>query len=150
VTKEDLAKNYHPNDGDDQSEIFKQWGIDPYEMCAQVLSTFDYQIDETVVDGDNATVGVTVSFVDVAAAMQSAIAQGNDEATISSFGEQYRSDDGNGTVQLVYEQLLDAIANEKGRTSTQITVPAHKVDGTWFVDTSSLDAIVAAAFGTIA
>ncbi len=150
ITREDLSKGHRPIAGDDQTEVFSQWGIDPYEMCAIVLSTYDYQIDDVVIDGDAATVQVTVRFVDVAAAMQRVIANGNTEANVSAFGELYRSDDGSGTVQLVYKELLDAIANEKSRTSAEVKLMERKVDGTWFVDASSLDAIVSAAFGAIA
>ena len=51
--------------GRDTCQEMESMGIDPYEFYQALFSNFDYSIDDIRVDGDEATVELTVSNVDI-------------------------------------------------------------------------------------
>lgn len=51
--------------GRDTCQEMESMGIDPYEFYQALFSNFDYSIDDISVDGDEATVELTVSNVDI-------------------------------------------------------------------------------------
>ena len=103
-----------------------QYGIDAGELCRSMLDKFDYTIGEIKVSKENATVAVTITCKDLAAAFVSwteeisSILQ--DPATYSMTEEEF--------VLLMGESLVECIQRADIKTE-DLELPYEKENNTW-------------------
>ena len=129
---------------------FEALGLDFYEFCEHLFKNFDYTIDEISIDGDKATVDLTVQGVN----LEQAIEQVTDEVAtdIQSNPEAYQdmlsSEDSVKEVYgLVFDKLYDHLDTDAEQTEHSGAVYYNKVDNTWVIDEDSVTELAMGMFG---
>lgn len=130
----------------DDIATLAEHGIDPYEYLGHALARFDYTIDDVTVDGDTARADLTVTNVDLGAAMEAATAwlEDNPDEYEDTLGDDDALDQ---VIQLLLDRLYEEIDRSDDLVSSSVTITFTKVDDVWQVDEDSMDGIVSALYG---
>ena len=144
-TEENLAEYI----GDTDMSEFEQYGIDIYEFFRNMFKRLDYTIDDVQVEGDTATVTMTVTNADLAAAMEAA------SDTVGNNPEAYMEGVDTTDADAVMKALMSALFNEMytvldatdDLVTSEITINLTKTDGVWDIDESSVNDFVSAMYG---
>ena len=150
--KNPTEENLKPYMGDvDQSDLdeMERYGIDPYELMGHVFKHFDYEIKDVKVEGDKATVSLSVTNASVKDAADEAIKEIEAEAQQDPDSlSQYQSDQ-KAFMQYYINKVYDALDKATDTTTTDATLTFHKENNEWEVDEDSLDEFLSAALGGI-
>lgn len=122
------------------------WHIDPQELLSHLLKTYDYRVVQTSVNGDQATITAEVTVADISSAIDSA-ATVDDNDLLTTYGNAYRNNDASTIAKLAQDRMLAAIDDKDNRTTVDVEVYEHKVDGAWLVDDGCLDQITSVLCG---
>lgn len=147
-TNENLKKYLGDDiDSDANFQQLSDYGIDPYDFLGHLFKHFDYKIGEVKVDGNTATVQVTLTNVDVAKIVKGA----SDEYMSSKSQEElldlYAQGGENAIMQDVFKAVYEKLDSATDTKSTDVTLKLTKSDNEWSLDSQSEDDLVNAAFG---
>lgn len=145
-TKKNLAAYMGDVEGDTLSTL-DAYGIDMYEMLAHLLSKFDYSVGDISVEGNTATAQVTVTNVDIPAAMQAATDTMGTPETSERLAEIYNANDDQALMQAVIQIIYDAVDSTEGVVSTDTELTLTNTKGTWTIDQASLDELISGIYG---
>lgn len=120
---------------------FAEMGIAPEDFVSSYLTGFDYSIGDVVVDGDTATVQVTLSCKSYASLMQAVNGLASDSEvmdTISNMSSEAEA--------LVYlgGKVMELLDGTEVVECPPVTVEYNLIDGEWTPTTASEEAITAA------
>lgn len=128
-------------------ETLEKYGVVADDWHRHCFKNFSYEIGEATVDGDAATVGVTVTNTSLAAAVEAA---GSDFA---AFSETQESEDtyAKGGRAALFSHLVDLVyahldANESPVTTT-VDLALTRGDDGWVLDVSGNEAFFSALYG---
>lgn len=133
----------------DQSTLveFDRYGVDPYEFFGHAFKHFDYEIKDIQVDGDKATVKLSVTNASLQDAVNKATEEVKQEAQSDpTFVEKYQNDQ-KAYMQYYFGKVYDALDNATDTTTTDTELTFTKKDGKWEVDDNSLDSFVEGVYG---
>lgn len=133
----------------DQSTLdeFEKYGIDPYEFMGHAFKHFDYEIKDVQVDGDKATVKLSVTNVSLQDAINTATEELQQEVQDDPTAFSTYQTDQKAYLQAFFDKIYDALDNATDTTTTDTELTLTKKDGTWEVDESSLDDFLESAYG---
>ena len=120
--------------GDDASKMdeFAQYGIDPVEMLKHTFGHLDYKVDNIKVDGDKATVKVTLTNVDFQAVVtQFSSDMQKDEGLRAQATEALVSGDEQGAYKVIFEKLYTALDESDTQVTTTSELQLEKQNGQW-------------------
>ena len=148
--KNPTEENLKPYMGDvDQSTLdeLEEYGIDPYEVMGHAFKHFDYEIKDVQVNGDKATVKLSVTN----ASLQDAIDKASEEvkqeaANDPNFASKYLNDR-KAYMQYFFGKVYDALDNATDTTTSDAELTFTKKDGKWEVDDKSLDDFLKSVYG---
>ncbi len=116
-------------------------------MLDRILESFEFGIDDVHVDGDSATVVVTVSGVDVRKALDRTLSSLSDDPDLEEIGERYRSGDLASFAQPFFERFMSSLDETEERASTQLILVLARQNGSWAIEQDSMDAVVSTLLG---
>lgn len=123
------------------------YGIDMYDFIEHIFKHFDYAIDDVQIDGNNATVKLTITNADLMRALMSGSRelQSLDQDTL-----QQLSNDGEKAIMQKYMELFYAsIDDEENLTTTESELKLVKSGGVWKVDESSAKSFSHSMYGNV-
>lgn len=146
-TQEDITQYVD----DDTASQLTQYGIDLQEFLSNAFKHLDYTINDVTVDGDKATVTLTVKNVNLDTAMDDAL-KAFDEWTNTDEAVTVYSDEGeNGLYKKLFELLyttIDEMAASGNITSTDTTLYLEtQEDGSWDVTETGNEDFYSALYG---
>lgn len=159
TTELDMLKNPDQDAIDewlDSDEATKEeldtYGIDALEFMQHTFGRFDYEIDDVTVDGDTATVDLTVSNADVTTAMENASEQLM--ASVYTDEEVYDmaiNNDQKGLMQKLFSLYYDEVDSVDMIEDQDVTLELEKNDdGDWEITDDSASDLMVALVGDIA
>lgn len=143
-TEENL-KQFVDSDTVDTTELDK-YDIDIYEFLGHCFKHFSYEIGEVKVDGDKATVDVTLTNANVSKAMENATnkVMGN----IDQYTDMLSAEDGQKEfMKVFFDEIYAELDATDDLVTSNETLSLTKTDGEWDVDKTSLDSVVSAMYG---
>ena len=150
--KNPTEENLEPYMGDvDQSDLdeMERYGIDPYELMGHVFKHFDYEIKDVEVEGDKATVSLSVTNASVKDAADEVTQEIMEEARQDPDSLSRYQSDQKAFMQYYINKVYDALDKATDTTTTDATLTFHKENNEWEVDEDSLDEFLSAALGGI-
>lgn len=129
----------------DTSEL-EQYGIDLNEFLVHCFKHFDYTINDVKIDGDTATVDVTVTNADVQKAMEEATnaVMGN----LNNYSDLLTAEDGEQQfMKIFFDEVYQQLDASEELVTNDTTLKLNKTDGEWDVDKEALDDVVSAMYG---
>ncbi|WP_077598063.1 hypothetical protein [Olsenella urininfantis] len=145
-TKEALM-SYEQETGETFGKEFDKYGIDGYEFLEHCFARFDYEVGKVEVQGDKATVELTLTNVN----FNDAIKAAQDELLSDDNAEQLAALYAEGGEKAIVQKYVETFyAKMDGITetaSTPATMTLSKKDGSWEVDDASLEGVISAAYG---
>lgn len=132
---------------DEDMAVFEEYGIDPYEFIGQCFSRVEYSVDAVNVEGESATVDMTIKNVDLNAAMEAA---GADFETFTETDEAmtlYSSDGMQGLMGKFMEFFYAQIAASETVVETPTTLNYTMVDGEWTISDEGAEEFASAMYG---
>ena len=143
-TEENL-KQFVENSDIDTSEL-DAYDIDLYEFLGHCFKHFSYEVGEVKVDGDHATVDVTVTNANVSKAMENATntVMGN----VDQYADMLAAEDGQKQfMKVFFDEIYAELDGSDELVTSDEKLTLTKTDGEWEVDKSSLDSVVSAMYG---
>lgn len=123
------------------------YGIDMYDFTEHVFKHFDYAIDDVQIDGNNATVKLTITNADL---MQALMAGSRELQSLDQDTMQQLGSGGEKAIMQKYMELFYAsIDDEKNLTTTEAELKLVKSGGMWKVDEDSAKNFSRSMFGGV-
>lgn len=149
VFKNPTSENITSYIDDQTASSLTAYGVDVNQFLESVFKNLSYEIEDVKVDGDAATVKLSVSNVSLDDAMQLALGD-FDTWTDTDEAAQTYTDGGesalyNKLFELLYTRI-DGLAEQTVTTECELAL-ARKEDGTWDVTTEGNEAFYAALYG---
>lgn len=137
-------------DGDALTEI-ERYDIDPAELLTHFFKYLDYSIDSVSIDGDRATVELTVTNVDFNEVVNNVYAKLEEPEFYAEAFAAYMQGDEAAIVRWMLNLMYDLIDESSDtRASNQMTLHLQKDEnGTWQFTDLDYDKLVSGLFGNI-
>ena len=145
-TKEKLQP-YLEKSGADLGEL-SEYGIDIYEFCEHAFKHFDYNIDSVKVDGDTATVKLTVRNAN----LTDAVTKVTEDITsnIGDYAEYFTGEDSEAELyRVIFSKVYDELDKATETVESEATLTYTKDDGAWSVDKESMQVLISKMFGGV-
>ena len=127
---------------------FEAYGVDVYDLLSHLLAKFDYSIEDILVDGSTATARVRITNVDVAKAVNDAMAAVESDELRDQLGQSYGAGDDAGLVGQTLDVLYERIDATEETITSEVSLSLSRNDQyEWTLAPESLQAVVNAAFG---
>lgn len=129
-------------------ESIEEYGIDLDEFLKHSFGHFDYTINSVTIDGDTATVAVSLTNANMEAALEAA---GNAlTESDQDFTEMLSAEDGmKQFMQYYFEEFYKQMDASEDLVTTDAEIKLNKVDGTWTLDETDIQKVYAAMYGGI-
>lgn len=113
-------------------------GIQPStEFEKHLLKSFSYKIGDATINGNEATLNVRVSNVDLGKAIDAAYKDLGKDENIESIGQIYRTDEASNIESAIMDVIYDHIDNSKDKVSKNLELHLSKKDNEWTLDADS-------------
>ncbi len=135
---QDYVDNLTESDSE-YKQLCEDYGIDTLEFIKHSFGRLEYTIDDVTIDGDKATVDLTVNNADIDTAYRNALTtiQNTDDPEILTL---ISNGDEKGLVQKAYQLYYDEIDKVGMVGETKVTFELEKDDdGNWEVTDDSVD-----------
>ncbi|MGI6755312.1 MAG: hypothetical protein ACOX4F_04795 [Atopobiaceae bacterium] len=149
--KNPTEENMEPYMEDVSFEELESYGIDIYEFLGTCFKKLDYSIDSVDIDGDTAVAHLSITNVDISAAMNKA---GEDftawmatDEGMSALAATEESGSYTEIYQKVFEFFYQEVDQETDTVTTQVDFEFTKEDGAWNPSESSINEFVSALYG---
>ena len=127
---------------------FEEFGVAPYDFLARCFSRAEYTVDAINIEGDTATAELTITNVDLTAAMEAAAGEDLDAFLATDEGAAMIAA---GDVTALYPKLMELFYARIDSSETMVSNPAtldfNKVDGQWVASDADIDQFVSALYG---
>lgn len=129
----DAIRETLSSDANDQFEKYNElYGVDPIEFYTNYLKHFDYEDKDVTIDGDEATVSLNVTNVDLESVVKTWKNDLSEYQSSAQFLSDFSTLGQTGVIQKVYQQLIDVIGEDDAPTkTTEVDFKFKKVDGQW-------------------
>ena len=136
--------------GDEELDLssIEEYGVDMDEFLTHSFGHFDYAINSVTIDGDTATVSVSLTNAN----MESALEAAGTALTESDqdFSEVLSSEDGiKQFMQLYFDEFYKQMDASEDLVTTDAEIRLNKVDGTWTLDETDIEKVYSAMYGGI-
>lgn len=147
--KNPTAESLSPYVGDGSSlESLTQYGIDYVELFQHLFKHFDYKINDVKIDGDHATVAMTVENADFEKIMNDVNATLQDDPEfVNTLMDAYSSGGQEAMYKLIFQKMYDAIDASSDIVSSDAELKLTKTNGKWEVDEDSISDFVSKIYG---
>lgn len=107
----------------------KDMGMDPSDLVQKMYAKFDYKIDDITVNGDDATVDLTIKNIDFASVFKDAITKAFSDPSLWTAGSEDEVQ--KLFVQNLTDQLDKKLSEASDLVESKVSVDVHKKDGAW-------------------
>ncbi len=129
--------------------LLEDYAINYVELVRHLMAKMSYSIDEVVPSGDSAQVTLTISNVDIAAALGGLEDTLNSEQGQAEFAALYEAQDQAALTQAALDYAFRCIDGYTETRSTTVQLTLSKNDGSWSVDEASRQAFVGALYAGV-
>ena len=138
---EDELKEYLGSAADE----LESYGVKPADFYSAFFGRFDYKDNGVTIDGDTATVKLTVTNVDVDKAASAFKEQATEWMTSDDAADLYTSDGEDAIYKKVFEMMMDCFNNADTKTADVELTATKDSDGNWTIgdDDETVNALFA-------
>lgn len=134
--------------GDATQAELREYGIDASEYVRRCLANLSYEVGDVTVDGDTATVGLSVTNLDVTAAMSAAASRFDAYADTDEAETAYEDGGEAALMAKLFDYLFEAMGSSAELVTTTVDVTCAKDEaGVWGCSFDDNPALKAAILG---